>query len=232
MLTARDILFEDNHLIIVNKPAGILSQGDSTGDPSLLDKVKNYIKIKYNKPGEVYAGLAHRLDRPVSGLVIVCKTSKSLTRINEMFRNREISKKYIAISHNRPKVLKGEITSFLVKDPDKNKVTSSPIASKKHKSYQAITHYELVLHLEGKSVFQLDPITGRPHQLRVHLSSIQCPIWGDVKYGSPRNTDDKSIALHCRTLQFVHPVSKVPLVISAPFPSEKIWNFLRHDWDL
>jgi 23S rRNA pseudouridine1911/1915/1917 synthase len=232
MFTSRDILFEDNHLIVVNKPAGILSQGDNTGDISLLDQVKNYIKVKYDKPGEVYAGLAHRLDRPVSGVVIICKTSKSLTRINEMFKNREINKKYIAISHNRPKILKGEIASFLVKDPEKNKVTSSPVASKKHKSYHSITHYELVMHLEGKSVFQLDPVTGRPHQLRVHLSSIQCPIWGDVKYGSPRNTSDKSIALHCRTLQFVHPVSKVPLVISAPFPSENIWNFLRHDWDM
>jgi 23S rRNA pseudouridine1911/1915/1917 synthase len=232
MLTTRDILFEDNHLIIVNKPAGILSQGDNTGDISLLDEVKKYIKIKYDKPGDVYAGLAHRLDRPVSGVVIICKTSKSLTRINEMFKNREIEKKYIAISHNRPKEIKGEIVSYLVKDSTKNKVTSSLTASKKNKSYHSVTNYELVMHLEGKSVFQLDPLTGRPHQLRVHLSSINCPIWGDVKYGSPKSTSDKSIALHCKTLQFVHPVTKIPLVISAPFPSEVIWNSVRYDWDI
>lgn len=231
MLTQKDIIFEDNHLLIINKKPGILSQGDETGDLSVLDLAKAYIKEKYEKPGDVFAGLPHRLDRPVSGAIIICRTSKALSRVTEMFRTDKIKKLYIAISDNKPGNYIGEIQSYLTKDTEKNIVKSSNHPLKRGGSQLAVTEYELTMFLEGKGVFKLNPVTGRPHQLRVHLASLNCPIIGDKKYGSVRVLQDKSIALHCRSLEFTHPVSQVPIVAKANFPVNNIWDMIRHDWD-
>lgn len=232
MLSVQEILFEDNHLLAINKKAGLLSQGDATGDKTAIDIVKKYIKEKYNKPGDVYIGLPHRLDRPVSGVLIFCKTSKSLNRMTELLRDRKIEKKYIAITANRPKEIQGQITTFLTKDPVKNVVKVSAHALKKGGSQWSVTEYKLAMFLEGKAVLDLNPVTGRPHQLRAHLSSIGCPIIGDKKYGSQRTLEDSSIALHCRTMSFTHPVTKVPLILKAPFPVNTIWNMVRHEWEI
>lgn len=231
MLTQKDIIFEDNHLLIINKRPGVLSQGDETGDLSILDLAKAYIKEKYNKPGDVFAGLPHRLDRPVSGAIIICRTSKALTRVTEMFRTDKIKKMYLAISDSKPKNYIGEIQSYLTKDNEKNIVKSSNHPLKRGGSQLAVTTYELTMYLEGKGVFKLNPVTGRPHQLRVHMSSMKCPIIGDKKYGSERVLQDKSIALHCRSLEFIHPVSQVPIVAKAGYPANNIWDIVRHDWD-
>ncbi len=232
MLSAQEILFEDNHLLVINKKPGLLSQGDATGDKTAIDKVKQYIKEKYNKPGDVYIGLPHRLDRPVSGVLIFCKTSKALTRVTQLFQDKEIDKRYVAITTNRPKDIEGVISNYLTKDPERNKVQVSNHALKKGGSQLSTTEYSLAMFLEGKAVFNLNPVTGRPHQLRAHLASIGCPIIGDKKYGSPRLLEDQSIALHCRSMSFIHPVTKVPVNLKAAYPGNMIWDIVRHEWEV
>lgn len=232
MLSAQEILFEDNHLLVINKKPGLLSQGDVTGDTTAIDIVKRYIKEKYNKPGEVYIGLPHRLDRPVSGVLIFCKTSKSLSRMTQLFQDKKIEKQYVAITLNRPKEIQGKISNFLTKDPVKNIVQVSEHALKRGGSQLSVTAYELAMFLEGKAVLNLNPLTGRPHQLRAHLSFIGCPIIGDKKYGSTRTLDDNSIALHCRKMSFAHPVTKAPLILKASYPRNTIWDIVRHEWEI
>jgi 23S rRNA pseudouridine1911/1915/1917 synthase len=222
-----NILYEDNHLIAVNKRAGVLVQGDSTGDVPLSELVKEYIKEKYNKPGAVFLGVVHRLDRPVSGVVVFARTSKSLERMNELFRNRETKKIYHAIVIGKPPKQSDTLVHWLVKDESRNKTT----AYKKEKvgGLRSELSYELRTHVKasGHSLLEVQPVTGRPHQIRVQLSSIGCPIVGDVKYGAETPTDDASICLHASRLQFIHPVRKEELIIKAEFPANHLWDSFR-----
>lgn len=220
-----NILFEDNHLLIVNKPAGLLVQGDATGDISLLDEGKEYIKEKYNKPGNVYLGLVHRLDRPTSGIVVLAKTSKALERLNKMFRDRTVEKTYWAIVKTNPKEIEATLTGFMYKNQEKNR---SYVHAKPKKGGQLA---ELTYKLIGKSKFynllEVKPKTGRHHQIRVQLASIGCPIKGDIKYGFKRSNLDRSIHLHAKALSFDHPVTKVKMNIVAKPPKEQVWDFFK-----
>ncbi len=220
---SNSIIFEDNHLLIVNKQAGILSQRDHTGDDSLVDLLKSYMKVKYNKPGNVYLGLAHRLDRPVSGAIICCKTSKSLTRINKMIKQRQIEKIYHALCLNAPDNKSGQVESYLIKDTVKNFVTG--FVNPKEGAKKAILNYQyLQKSNQGHHLLEVILQTGRPHQIRVQLNSISCPILGDVKYKKQKPLPDKSIALHARQLSFEHPVTKEKIKIIADYPKQMWWN--------
>ena len=217
-----EILFEDNHLLIVNKKSGDIVQGDKTGDKPLSEVVKEYIKEKYNKPGEVFLGVVHRLDRPTSGIIIFARTSKALERLNKMLRDRVISKTYWAIIKNNPKEVKGTLIHFLKKNPKNNKSTvfkKEAVGSKK-----AILNYTILRNLENYSLLEIDLETGRHHQIRAQLSFIGSPIKGDLKYGASRSNKDGSIHLHARKINFTHPVSKKIITITAPTPNEVIWN--------
>ncbi|MDN3619822.1 RluA family pseudouridine synthase [Polaribacter undariae] len=216
------ILFEDNHIIIVNKRAGDITQGDKTGDKPLSDVVKEYIKDKYNKPGNVYLGVVHRLDRPTSGIIIFAKTSKSLERLNKMLREKTIHKTYWAVVKNRPKKEKDTLINFLKKNPKNNKSTA--YAKEIDGSKKAILHYAVIKKLDNYSLIEVDLETGRHHQIRSQLSNIGCPIKGDLKYGFDRSNKDGSIHLHARKIQFIHPVTKEQVNITAPTPKEVIWN--------
>jgi 23S rRNA pseudouridine1911/1915/1917 synthase len=220
-----DILFEDNHLIAINKRPGILVQGDATGDVPLAEIVKEYIKEKYSKPGAVFLGVVHRLDRPVSGVVVFARTSKSLERMNELFRNRDTTKVYHAIVYGRPPKSSDTLIHWLVKDESKNKTT----AFKRENSagQRSELSYELKSYAGGRSLLEVHPVTGRPHQIRVQLSSIGCPIVGDLKYGAEEANPDASICLHASRLQFIHPVRKEPVTIEAPFPQNDLWESFR-----
>lgn len=216
------VIYEDNHLIAVNKPAGILVHGDETGDLTLVDQVKMYIKIRYEKPGDVFLGVIHRLDRPVSGVVIFGRTSKALTRMNELLKNQMISKRYWAIVSTRPEDLSARLTHFLVKDPAKNIVKAH--ASKKPGTKESILDYDVKGELDGKVLLEVNPITGRSHQIRAQLSKIDCSIVGDLKYGATYPLPDKSIALHCHRMSFEHPVTHAQVVIDAEPPHKFPWN--------
>ncbi|WP_373942427.1 RluA family pseudouridine synthase [Polaribacter sejongensis] len=216
------ILFEDNHIIIVNKRAGDITQGDKAGDKPLSDVVKEYIKDKYNKPGNVYLGVVHRLDRPTSGIIIFAKTSKSLERLNKMLREKTIHKTYWAVVKNRPKKEKDTLINFLKKNPKNNKSTA--YAKEIDGSKKAILHYAVIKKLDNYSLIEVDLETGRHHQIRSQLSNIGCPIKGDLKYGFDRSNKDGSIHLHARKIQFIHPVTKEQVNITAPTPKEVIWN--------
>ncbi len=216
------MIFEDNHLLVVNKRAGILVQGDITGDRPLVDLCKDYIGEKYQKPGTVFLGLVHRIDRPVSGLVVLARTSKALTRMTALFREKQTTKTYWAIVNNRPPDAEGTLEHWLVKDPVRNKTTA-------HRGeYPGAQHssllYRLVEEISGRYLLEVTPMTGRPHQIRVQLGSMGCPIAGDVKYGYPEASPDGSIGLHARQLEFVHPVRKEPMVLRAPLPSTCLWK--------
>jgi len=216
------ILFEDNHIIIVNKRAGDITQGDKTGDKPLSDVVKEYIKDKYNKPGNVYLGVVHRLDRPTSGIIIFAKTSKSLERLNKMLREKTINKTYWAVVKNRPKKEKDTLINFLKKNPKNNKSTA--YAKEIDGSKKAILHYTVIKKLDNYFLIEVDLETGRHHQIRSQLSNIGSPIKGDLKYGFDRSNKDGSIHLHARKIQFTHPVTKEQVTVTAPTPKEVIWN--------
>ncbi len=221
-ITDDDVLYEDNHLIAINKRAGDIVQVDDTGDESLDDKVKKYIAKKYNKPNGAFLGVVHRLDRPVSGVILFAKTSKALERINQMFKSREMHKTYYAVVRNRPNPIAGNLVHYLIKNPQKNvtKAHDREVAG----SQRSELNYKLVGELNGYYLIEVDPITGRPHQIRVQLSTLGCPIVGDNKYGYPRGSLRKSICLHARRLQFIHPIKKEPILITAPVPQDGFWE--------
>ncbi|MEI9918743.1 MAG: RluA family pseudouridine synthase [Bacteroidota bacterium] len=225
------VLYEDNHLIAINKRAGVLVQGDSTGDVPLSELVKEYIKEKYNKPGAVFLGVVHRLDRPVSGVVVFARTSKSLERMNELFRNRETKKIYNAIVYGIPPKQSDTLVHWLVKDESRNKTTAykkeHPDGLRSELSYELRAAPDVASAKSGYSLLEVQPVTGRPHQIRVQLSSIGCPIVGDVKYGAKTPNDDASICLHASRLQFIHPVRKEEIIIKAGFPSNHLWDSFR-----
>ena len=217
-----DIVYEDNHLIIVNKSVGELSQSDYTRDLSLVDKVKNYIKNKYQKPGNVYLGLVNRLDRPTSGLVIFSKTSKSLKRMNKLLKERKIKKIYHAVTEKSPEPKKGTLINFLKKNQTKNK--SFIVNKNELKSKKAILHYRLIKKLKKYFLIEIILETGRHHQIRSQLANIGCVIKGDVKYGAKRANKDKSICLHAKNIEFIHPINEVKISLVANPPESNIWS--------
>jgi 23S rRNA pseudouridine1911/1915/1917 synthase len=219
------VLYEDNHLIAVSKRAGVLVQSDQTGDVPLLDLLKVYIKEKYDKPGEVFLGTVHRLDRPVSGLVLFARTSKALERMNELFRSRNVQKTYWAAVGKQPPAEEGTLRHWLVKNEANNTVKA--FNRETPGSQHAELDYKLVGRQEDLYLLEVNPLTGRPHQIRVQLASMGCPIAGDLKYGYPKANADGSILLHSRTLAFVHPVKKEPLRIQAPLPDSAGWKLFR-----
>lgn len=216
------VLYEDNHLIVVNKRAGDIVQGDKTGDTPLSDVVKAYIKHKYNKPGKVYLGVAHRLDRPTTGIVVFAKTSKALTRLNKLFSEKEVSKTYWAVVKQRPESEKGTLIHWLKKNPKNNKSTA--YSAEKKDGKKAILHYSLLKSLDNFHLLEVQLETGRHHQIRCQLASIGSPIKGDLKYGFDRSNKDASIHLHARQIAFIHPVSKVELSLKANPPKDAIWD--------
>ena len=216
------VVYEDNHIIVVNKTSSEIVQGDKTGDTPLSEMVKQYLKEKYNKPGNVFIGVTHRLDRPVSGLVVFAKTSKALPRLNEMFRNGEVKKTYWAIVKECPKETEGELVHYLVRNEKQNK--SYAYDKEVKNSKKAVLHYKLIGHSQNYYLLEVDLKTGRHHQIRCQLAKMGCPIKGDLKYGSPRSNPDGSICLHARTVQFVHPVSKEMIRLTAPVPEGNLWN--------
>ncbi|MBC7883955.1 MAG: RluA family pseudouridine synthase [Saprospiraceae bacterium] len=218
------VVYEDNHLIAVNKPPGGLVHGDYTGDDTLAEAVKQYIKVRYKKPGDVFLGVIHRLDRPVSGVVIFARTSKALVRMNKMLQEQKIDKTYLAIVSKRPEELSGTLTHHIVKDETKNIVKA--YASPKSGTKEAILTYEVKGELDGKILLLVNPRTGRSHQIRAQLSKIDCPIIGDLKYGATYPLPDLSIALHCLKMSFLHPVKNEPVVITADSPRGFPWNIL------
>ena len=215
-------IYEDNHLLIVNKQAGIAVQPDETRDETLADQVKDYIKEKYGKPSDVFLGTVHRLDRPVSGVVVFARTSKALERMNEIFRKRLVQKTYWAITAKRPEYLTGKLVHHLVKNERTNTVKAFDY--EQEDSQRAELTYRTLGTLNGCWLLEVNPITGRSHQIRVQLASMGCPIRGDVKYGFPKGNDDRSINLHARRLWFEHPVKKEPLVITAGVPLIPFWE--------
>ncbi len=216
------VVYEDNHLIIVNKTASEIVQGDKTGDTPLSETVKQYIKEKYAKPGNVFLGVVHRLDRPVSGLVVFAKTSKALARLNEMFRNSEVKKTYWAIVKQRPPQDEGELVNYLVRNEKQNK--SYAYDKEVKNSKKAVLHYRLIGHSQNYFLLEVDLKTGRHHQIRCQLAKMGCPIKGDLKYGFARSNPDGSICLHANRVKFVHPVSKELIDVTAPLPPGNLWN--------
>lgn len=216
------VLFEDNHVIIINKRPGDIVQGDKTGDTPLSEVVKEYLKEKYNKPGNVYLGVVHRLDRPTSGIVLFAKTSKALPRLNKLFVEKEAKKTYWAIVKDTPEESADTLVHWLKRNPKQNK----SYAHKKEvpESKKAILDYRLIKKLERYALLEIDLKTGRHHQIRSQLSSIGSPIKGDLKYGFDRSNPDGSIHLHARRLQFIHPVKKEIVTVIAPPPKESLWD--------
>jgi 23S rRNA pseudouridine1911/1915/1917 synthase len=216
------VLYEDNHIIIINKRAGDIVQGDKTGDKPLSDVVKEYIKIKYDKPGDVYLGVVHRLDRPTTGLVIFARTSKALSRLNKLFAEKDVKKTYWAIVKNKPTKSSDTLVHWLKKNPKNNKSTAYNSEIKDSK--KAILHYSLKKALDRYYLLEVNLETGRHHQIRCQLASLGSPIKGDLKYGFDRSNKDASIHLHSRRVEFIHPVKKESISITAPSPDDPIWN--------
>lgn len=216
------VLYEDNHIIIINKAAGEIVQGDKTGDKSLCDTMKAYIKEKYAKPGNVFIGLPHRLDRPVSGIVVFAKTSKALERLNRIFSEGSVKKIYWALTKGIPVPAEAEIDSWILRNEKMNKSFSYPKEVKGSK--RAILHYRLAAASQNYNLIEVELKTGRHHQIRCQLSSIGCPIKGDLKYGAQRSNPDGSISLHARYIEFVHPVSKELIAVTAPLPGDRLWQ--------
>lgn len=225
------VLYEDNHLIAVNKPAGYLSQGDQTGDLTVMDLAKEYIKVRYGKPGEVFLGSIHRLDRPVSGVILFARTSKALSRMTELFRDRKVTKTYWAVVAEQPSPIEGRLTGYIHKDANKNISKLLPKAnSNRHQgAKEAVLDYKLKGRVGTNVLLEVTPLTGRPHQIRVQLAQqLECPIRGDLKYGFPQANEDGNINLHSRSLEFLHPVKKEQVRITAETPrQDQIWGLFR-----
>lgn len=216
------VIYEDNHLIIVCKSSSEIVQGDKTGDTPLSDQVKAYLKEKYQKPGNVFLGVVHRLDRPVSGAVIFAKTGKALARLNEMFRNGDIHKTYWAIVKQLPPQPKGELIHWLVRNEKQNK--SYAYDTERPNAKRAVLEYQVIGHSQNYHLLEITLKTGRHHQIRCQLARMGCPIKGDLKYGFPRSNPDGSICLHARLIRFIHPVSKEEICITAPLPENGLWT--------
>ena len=216
------VVYEDNHIIVVNKTASEIVQADKTGDTPLSETVKQYLKEKYQKPGNVFLGVTHRLDRPVSGLVIFARTRKALPRLNEMFRSGEVKKTYWAVVKNAPKEPENELVHYLVRNEKQNK--SFAYDKEVPNSKKAILDYRLIGHSENYYLLEVDLKTGRHHQIRCQLAKMGCPIKGDLKYGAPRSNPDGSICLHARKVRFIHPVSKELIELVAPLPEGNLWK--------
>jgi len=216
------IVFEDNHLILVNKKAGVPSQGDNTGDKPLVEHVREYIKVTYQKPGNVFTGLIHRIDRPVSGLVMLSKTSKALERMNKAFQDHKINKTYWAIVKKRPEKPEGKLVHWLTRDTQKNKTKAH--SKEVNGSQRAELDYKLLASIDNYHLLEIKPLTGRQHQIRVQLAAMGCPIKGDLKYGFDRSNKDGSICLHARGLTFEHPVQNESMTFEAPVPDSDIWE--------
>jgi 23S rRNA pseudouridine1911/1915/1917 synthase len=225
-ITEADILYEDNHLIAINKRSGDIVQVDETGDEPLDEKVKKYIAVKYNKPNGAFLGVVHRLDRPVSGVILFAKTSKALERMNAIFKNREVRKTYFAVVRNKPARTEGNLVHYLIKNPQKNVVAA--YNKEVTGSQRSELDYKLIGEVGGFYLLQVNPLTGRSHQIRVQLSTMDCPIVGDNKYGYPRGSRKGSICLHARQLEFIHPVQKEPVKIFAPLPVDGFWERFEH----
>lgn len=224
------VLYEDNHIIAVNKKTSDIVQGDITGDKPLGEYVKDYIKFKYNKPGDVFLGVTHRLDRPTSGVVLFARTSKALSRLNEMFkRKKDLSKTYWALVKNKPDKERGALKNYLFKDKKKNK---SFICDKnKPDGKLAELKYKVIASSESYHLLEIELLTGRHHQIRVQLANIGSPIKGDLKYGAKRSNSDGGISLHARKIEFVHPVSKEQIHIVAPVPNNQLWRFFENQFN-
>lgn len=216
-----EVLYEDNHLIAINKKSGDIVQSDKTGDTPLSDFVKAYIKKKYNKPGEVFLGTIHRLDRPTAGIVLYARTSKALSRMNQQFRNKEVKKTYLAIVNNLPPEKEGTLNNYLKKNKKQNKSYITKNSDGKH----AALRYKIKKKLDNYYLLEIKPETGRHHQIRVQLSNIGCIIKGDLKYGSKRSNKDASIDLLAHKLQFFHPVKKHLITVISPLPKKPIWQY-------
>ena len=222
------VLYEDNHIIAVNKTCNEIVQGDKTGDTPLSEIVKAYIKDKYNKPGEVFLGVTHRLDRPTSGVVLFARTSKALTRLNEMFKSHEkIQKTYWAIVQNAPKQPQAKLENWLVRNEKQNKSYVAKPGTKDAKL--AVLTYSTIATSDNYTLLEIQLETGRHHQIRCQLAAIGCPIKGDLKYGAKRSNPDGGISLHARKIAFIHPVSKQEICITAPVPNDKLWRAITHD---
>ena len=220
-----EVVYEDNHIIIVNKQSGEIVQGDKTGDRPLSDIVKDYIKEKYQKPGAVFLGVVHRLDRPVSGLVVFARTSKALTRLNKMFAEGEVHKTYWALVKNAPQKTEATLTHWLVRNEKQNK--SYAYATEKPNAKKAILKYRLIGKSDNYSLLEVQLMTGRHHQIRCQLAAMGCPIKGDLKYGAPRSNPDGSISLLSRRIEFIHPVSKERITAEAPLPDDPLWQAFK-----
>jgi 23S rRNA pseudouridine1911/1915/1917 synthase len=221
-----EILYEDNHIIIINKRSGDITQGDKTGDDPVGESVKAYIKQKYNKLGNVFLGVAHRLDRPVSGVLVFARTSKALERLAKMFREKEMQKTYWAIVERAPELEQGTLTDYIAKNQEKNK---SRVVSESHKEAKmARLSYKVLSKSDKYTLLEVDLHTGRHHQIRVQLSNMGCIIKGDLKYGAKRSNNDGSIGLHARSIKFEHPVSKDAIQVIAPCPkNDALWKFFE-----
>ena len=222
---SKDILFEDNHLLIINKKPSQIVQGDKTGDLPLVDLLKSFIKKRDHKPGNVFLGVVHRIDRPVSGAVVFAKTGKALSRMNQMLKNGEIVKTYWAVVKNCPEPEKGDLVHYLKRNEEKNKSTAydKPVQN----SRKAEMHYEITGKSDSYFLLNIRLYTGRHHQIRSQLSRIGCPIKGDLKYGYERSNRDGSIHLHARSVEFIHPVKKEKIVVVADPPNDKLWDYFR-----
>lgn len=217
-----EVLYEDNHIIVVNKKAGDLVQGDKTGDKPLGEFVKSYLREKYNKPGNIFCGVIHRLDRPVSGAVIFAKTSKALTRMNKLFREKTIKKTYWAIVEKPPLKKEDRLEHYLIKNQQKNK--SRAYIMPYEGALKSVLDYAVLKTLDRYTLLKVKPISGRHHQIRVQLSTIGCCIKGDLKYGAKRSNKDASISLHAREISFIHPVKNEAITVTAPTPKDALWN--------
>ena len=216
------VLFEDNHIIAINKRCGDIVQGDKTGDKPLSEIVKSFLKTKYSKPGNVYLGIPHRLDRPTSGVVMFAKTSKSLSRLNQIFKDGKVQKYYWAVTKNNPEKQEDTLTHWLRKNEKTNK--STYFKKETVKAKKAVLHYRVLKKLERYFIIEIELVTGRHHQIRCQLSAIGCPVRGDLKYGYDRSNNDGGIDLHAKKIIFEHPINGKKIIIDAPVRDTKIWN--------